>query len=189
MIEALRGLGYSTGASLADIIDNSIAAGATTVDVRFVWTNGHASVAVQDNGHGMDDGQLEKAMRLGQLNPLAERGPEDLGRFGMGLKTASFAQCRRLTVASRSEGKECCLRWDLDVLAESDGDDWILLEGPAAGSAELLQPLELVENGTIVLWERLDRIVTAGFREQNFLDLIDDVERHLAMVFHRFLQG
>jgi hypothetical protein len=189
MIEALRGLGYSTGAALADIIDNSIAARATTVDVRFVWKNGHASIAVQDNGHGMDDGQLERAMRLGQLNPLADRGPEDLGRFGMGLKTASFSQCRRLTVASRRNGEQSCLRWDLDVLAEAEGDGWMLLEGPAADSSELVGSLELVENGTIVLWEKLDRIVTAGFTEQNFLDLIDDVERHLAMVFHRFLQG
>src|SRR4029078_3807119 len=101
MIEALRGLGYSTGAALADIIDNSIAARATTVDVRFVWKNGHASIAVHDDGQGMDDGQLDQARGLGQLDPLAARGAEDLGRFGMGLKTASFSQCRRLTVASR----------------------------------------------------------------------------------------
>ena len=82
-----------------------------------------------------------------------------------------------------------CLRWDLDVLASSPDDDWHLLEGPAAGSERLLEPLVLAGRGTLVVWERLDRIVTSGFGEQDFLDLMDDVERHLAMVFHRFLDG
>jgi hypothetical protein len=189
MIEALRGLGYSTAAALADIIDNSVAARANSVNVNFSWREGRASIAVIDNGNGMDDGELEQAMRLGQLNPLTDRSPEDLGRFGLGLKTASFSQCRRLTVASRKNGKTSCLRWDLDVLANSDGDGWLLLEGPAEESVDLLQPLNSADHGTIVLWEQMDRIVTAGFREQNFLDLIDGVERHLAMVFHRFVQG
>jgi len=189
MIEALRGLGYSTAAALADIIDNSITARAANVDVTFLWGVGVAVVTVQDDGDGMDDHELDRAMRLGEQSPLDERAQHDLGRFGLGLKTASFSQCRRLTVATRKAGLTSCLRWDLDVLAASADDGWHLLEGAADGSSPFLAPLESVEHGTIVLWEVLDRIVSPGFREQDFLDIIDAVERHLGMVFHRFVSG
>src|SRR5262245_34236160 len=118
MIEALRGLGYSTAAALEDIIDNSIAAGARTVDVRFVWRASESLIAIQDDGCGMGDVELDRAMRLGEKSPLDSRNDTDLGRFGIGLKTASFSQCRRLTVASKPKGgATACLCWDLDVLA------------------------------------------------------------------------
>lgn len=189
MIEALRGLGYSTATALADIIDNSIAAHADAVNVMFSWSNQKSTITVLDNGDGMNEHALDLAMRLGERNPLDDRATHDLGRFGLGLKTASFSQCRRLTVASRKNGKTNCLRWDLDVLAASEDDGWYLLEGPADGSENFLVPLDSRNSGTIVLWECLDRIVTPGFREQDFLDSVDRVERHFAMVFHRFLQG
>lgn len=189
MIESLRGLGYSTATALADVIDNSLAAKADRVDVDFVWDGPASRIAVLDNGTGMDDGELERAMRLGERSPLDVRSADDLGRFGLGLKTASFSQCRRLTVASRKQDAGVCLRWDLDALAASTGDGWYLLEGPASGSEAFLAPLESRTAGTLVLWERLDRIITPGFTAQDYLDLIDRVERHLAMVFHRFLSG
>lgn len=137
----------------------------------------------------MDADELDRAMRLGERSPLDERSPHDLGRFGLGLKTASFSQCRRFTVASKKAGKVACLRWDLDVLAATRDDGWYLLEGPAEGAQLLLEPLQAAEKGTLVLWERLDRIVTPAFTEQDFLDLVDGVERHLAMVFHRYLDS
>ena len=189
LIESLRGLGYSTATALADVIDNSIAAHATHVELRFAWAGSLSTVAILDNGDGMNEAELDIAMRLGEKSPLDARDASDLGRFGLGMKTASFSQCRRLTVASRKLGALNCLRWDLDVLASSENDGWYLLEGAAAGSEHMLQALDGREHGTLVLWELNDRIVTPGFREQDFLDLIDKVERHLAMVFHRFLQG
>jgi len=189
MIEALRGLGYSTATALADIIDNSVAAHAEHVDLQFSWDGSESYISVVDDGSGMDESELDKAMRLGEKSPLDERAVHDLGRFGLGLKTASFSQCRRLTVASKKTGKIACLRWDLDVIATSRDDGWHLMEGPAEGSDTLLAPLQAVEKGTLVLWEKLDRIVTPGFTEQDFLDLVDLVERHLAMVFHRYLEG
>jgi hypothetical protein len=189
MIEALRGLGYSTATALADVIDNSVAARATRVNLGFHWEEGYSRITVLDDGCGMDDSELESAMRLGERSPLDGRASHDLGRFGLGLKTASFSQCRCLTVTSRKNDLTSCLRWDLDVLANSVDDGWHLLEGPAPGSEGHLAPLGLLRSGTLVLWERLDRIVTAGFLEQDFLDLVDIVERHLAMVFHRFLEG
>lgn len=189
MLEALRGLGYSTATALADVIDNSIAARGNRVDVLFSWRGKESTIVVLDNGEGMDELELDLGMRLGERNPLEERAAHDLGRFGLGLKTASFSQCRRLTVASRKSGRANCLQWDLDVLAASKDDSWYLIEGPAVGSENLLAPLNSRDGGTLVLWEKLDRIVTPGFCEQDFLDLVDRVERHLAMVFHRFLQG
>ncbi len=187
MIEALRGLGYSTSTALADVIDNSIAARANRVDIQFSWKGAASTVTILDNGEGMDSNEIDSAMRLGEKNPLDVRAVHDLGRFGLGLKTASFSQCRSLTVASKKDGVINCLRWDLDVLAASNA--WHLLEGPADGSEGLLEPLKHTDMGTLVLWEALDRIVTPGFTEQDFLDLIDKVERHLAMVFHRYLSG
>lgn len=189
MVEALRGLGYSAATALADIVDNSIAASARMIDVRFRWAGRESTVSVLDDGRGMSDAALERAMRLGEVNPLAAREADDLGRFGMGLKTASFSQARRLTVASTQAGVTSCLRWDLDVLASNTDQEWLLLEGPHPGSAALLEPLAGRAAGTLVLWEEMDRLVPPGSNEQDFLDLIDQVERHLAMVFHRFIDG
>ncbi len=189
MLEALRGLGYTTAAALADIIDNSITALSTTVKIFFAWDGQASSVSILDDGQGMDDGELDRAMRLGEKSPLYDRESHDLGRFGLGLKTASFSQCRRLTVASRKDYGINCLRWDLDVLASSNDDGWHLLEGPAENSENLLWPLDSIKNGTLVIWEALDRVVSCGFTEQDFLDLMDRVEQHLAMVFHRYLEG
>ena len=189
IVESLRGLGYTAGSALADIVDNSITASADEVDIVFSWDGEQHRVSVADNGIGMTDGELEAAMRLGRISPLTERSAADLGRFGMGLKTASFSQCRRLTVASRKNGITSCLRWDLDVLAASRDDGWHLLEGPAQGSERQFHPIDSLPHGTLVLWELLDRIVTPGFQQQDLLNLIDLVEAHLGMVFHSFISG
>lgn len=190
MVEALRGLGYSTATALADIIDNSIAASASNVDLRFAWSGAESNIEIQDNGAGMSAAALDSAMRLGDRNPLHQRAESDLGRFGLGLKTASFSQCRRLTVATVGPDGLQCLRWDLDVLAAGEGDGWHLLEGPDPLSAPVVEAFgNRGETGTLVLWEVMDRVVTASFREQDYLDLIDQVEIHLSMVFHRYLEG
>ena len=190
MIEALRGLGYSTATALADVIDNSIAAGADVVQLLFGWDGAASHVRILDNGSGMDEDGLEKAMRLGGRSPLEERAPDDLGRFGLGLKTASFSQARRLTLASRRDGVTNALRWDLDKLGDdAEGGGWYMFEGCESGAAGLLAPLEELEHGTLVLWQNPDRIVTAGFTDQSLRDLLDVIEAHLGMVFHRYLEG
>jgi hypothetical protein len=189
MLESLRGLGYSPGAALADIIDNSISAQATEVAIDFHWSGKRSSITITDDGCGMSDPDLECAMRLGDKSPLDDRASTDLGRFGMGLKTASFSQCRRLTVASKKADVVSCLRWDLDALATDPASEWTLFEGAAPGSEDLFKGLSKVASGTVVAWELLDRIVTEGYTADDFLSLVDEVERHLSMVFHRLLQG
>ncbi|HEU4460854.1 MAG TPA: ATP-binding protein [Methylibium sp.] len=189
MLESLRGLGYSTAAALADIVDNSISADARKVRIDFQWDGADSRVLIVDDGRGMSDPELEAAMRLGDKSPSTERLAHDLGRFGMGLKTASLSQGRRLTVASVRGGAQTCLRWDLDELAADPNSDWLLFEGPAVGSQRHLSGLDSQTSGTLVLWEKLDRIVTAGYTVDDFLALTVAVEAHLAMVFHRLLQG
>ena len=191
MIESLRGMGYSTATALADIVDNSISASASEVNIHFEWNDGEGYIHVLDNGNGMDDVALDNAMQLGAKNPLEERGADDLGRFGLGLKTASFSQARRLTVASktRNDAGVPCFRWDLDLLSVPGDEGWHLYEGPDPLSASRMEPLADLDHGTLVLWEKLDRIITSGFTVQDFLDLQDEVERHLAMTFHRLLAG
>jgi hypothetical protein len=185
----MRGVGYSTGAALADLVDNSIAAGATNVSIQFNWSDGGHSVTLLDDGKGMSDPELHKAMTLGSRSPLEQRSASDLGRFGMGLKTASLSQCRRLTVASVQGGIRSCLRWDLDHLAANQQLGWSLIEGPEPGSEGLLKILDGRPNGTLVVWECLDRIVGPGFTSTDFASLTFEVERHLAMVFHRWIGG
>lgn len=192
MLESLRGLGYNTSTALADIVDNSISAGATKVDIQFDWAGeggAQSRIFILDNGRGMDDAELESAMTLGDKNPLDTRAPSDLGRFGMGLKTASLSQCRRLTVATVKHGAHSCLRWDLDALAADPGAGWLMHEGPAEGSEALLQPLDGNAHGTLVIWEVLDRIVTATYQSKHFVQLYQEVRAHLAMVFHRLIGG
>jgi len=190
MLEALRGLGYSPATALADLIDNAIAAKATEVKINFVWEEKNSRISIMDNGLGMDASELDLAMRLGEKNPLDSRSEDDLGRFGLGLKTASFSQCRRLTVVSRKKDLQTeCLRWDLDVLASSQDNSWRLLEGSDPESTTFLYPLEEQLSGTLVLWEKLDRMITPGFASKDFLRIMDTVEKHLSMTFHRYLES
>lgn len=190
MLEALRGLGYSTASAIADIVDNSIAANASEAAIKIHWAARDSWFRIVDDGEGMDDATLEAGMRLGSKDPRAERFVSDLGRFGLGLKTASFSQARRLTVASRRRGgSTVCLRWDLDLLGSVSDVEWPLFEGPAPGSELLLAPFEKMEHGTIVIWENLDRVVTEGFSADDMIDLANDVESHLAMTFHRLIDG
>lgn len=118
LIESLRAFGYTIQAAIADLVDNSISAGARNVWLTFYWGGTDSWVTIVDDGHGMDEHELKEAMRAGSQSPRETRHADDLGRFGLGLKTASFSQCRELTVMSRREGGRLGQRrWDLDVVA------------------------------------------------------------------------
>lgn len=192
MIESLRGVGYSPETAIADLVDNSISAHARNIWITFWWEGRRSHIAVLDDGDGMTEDELSEAMRPGSRCPLESRPADDLGRFGLGLKTASFSQCRQLTVASLRNGQLSTRRWDLDHVARVQ--EWQLLKNPVARSADLLKPLLELHQGTMVLWEALDRVVGNASTSDSgshdlFLRLIDRVESHLAMVFHRFLEG
>ena len=127
LIESLRDVGYSFNSAVADIIDNSITANSGNVSVfALPFGDGGFKVAIIDDGDGLDRDELLKAMRLGSSNPRLAREAGDLGRFGLGLKTASFSQCRRLTVVSRRDGDTSAFTWDLDTVVRSN--KWTVIE-------------------------------------------------------------
>ena len=104
MIESLRAYGYSLNSAIADLLDNSITAHAKNIWIHMYWDGGNSWLSITDDGSGMDEKTLINAMRPGSQNPLDQRKEDDLGRFGLGLKTASFSQCRSLTVVSNISG-------------------------------------------------------------------------------------
>lgn len=193
MIESLRAFGYDLPTALADLVDNSINAGASRVWLNFHWDGANSCIALRDDGRGMSEEELVTAMRPGSRSPLEERPLEDLGRFGLGLKTASFSQCRLLTVRSHHAGSTPATRcWDLDYVSQCD--DWRLLHDAPDGAQEHLDALDLTETGTVVLWQRLDRVVGSESAEdaaaQNrFYGALEEVKHHLAMTFHYYLRG
>ena len=117
---SMRSLGYSLNNAVADIIDNSISAKATKIDIICSWDNQEPFVEIKDNGIGMTSEELEEAMRLGSKNPLHERDKEDLGRFGLGLKTASFSQAKKLIVKTKQNENTYAAIWDLDLIEKEN---------------------------------------------------------------------
>lgn len=193
LIQSMRAFGYSLPSAVADLIDNSITAGARSIDVEFDWDGASSTLAVIDDGVGMDELTLIEAMRLGTRSPLEERAPGDLGRFGLGLKSAAWSQARSLTVLSRRAGGPVVTRrWDLDHVTATGR--WSLLSSTTAVGETLAGRLEGSQSGTIVLLERPDRMVGAASSDdeaarERFLASIRRTSDHLAMVFHRFLAG
>lgn len=191
-IASLRDIGYDLPRAVADVIDNSLAAGASRVDITLKFEGGESWIRIADNGSGMDAATLLEAMRYGSDR---EYDANDLGKFGFGLKTASTSQCRRLTVASRrsSQHRRFEVRC-LDLTHIEDTNRWevLVLEGQERPE-HLLAPLA-DGPGTVVLWEDLDRILDykdpwGGWAKRRMLDLAAEIDEHLAMVFHRFLSG
>jgi len=188
LIESMRDIGYTLETALADIVDNSITAGARSIRIQAETSPDCAFISVSDDGRGMTESELIEAMRPGSRSPRDERTEDDLGRFGLGLKTASFSQCRRLTVVSACQGTVSAARWDLDLVAEAD--DWLV---------ELPDDLEgipgvdrLGASGTLVVWEKLDRLIepdSPDGGEAHFIQRLDVARQHLELVFHRFLSA
>lgn len=190
LIEAMRDIGYTLESALADVIDNAISAGATVIRINYDTNSPDPFLAIIDDGRGMTKAELLNAMRPGSQSPAAIRDSADLGRFGLGMKTASFSQARCLTVLSRRDGELSAARWDLDLVVERD--DWLLQLPPAFDPLALSGVESLGSGGTAVVWEKLDRIadgLIGASLADHLLDRMDSARRHLELVFHRFLQG
>jgi hypothetical protein len=182
LMQSLRSVGYTAAAALADLIDNSIAAQARTVRIS-VSNTPEPHVAVIDDGQGMDEDTLVAAMRFGSTDPRKQRHGIDLGRFGLGLKTASLSQCRRLTVATIASGRLLAARWDLDE-CDRRGVWWLERPDLAGIPAEPAAILRRQGRGAAIIWQNLDRLETAG-GDKAILEAAD----YLSLAFHRFLGG
>lgn len=189
LMESTRAVGYSLETAAADIIDNSIAASASRAEV-FFFPVGEPYIAFLDNGVGMNEEELDTAMQYGSKNPVDRRNTVDLGRFGLGLKTASLSQCRCLSVISKQGKVLTGRRWDLDHVA--DARDWslLLLDQDDIEEVPEIQRLQENSSGTLVVWQNLDRLQAGEIQfEQTFGRKMDVVRDHLALVYHRYLSG
>lgn len=158
LMNSMRAMGYSFEAAIADIVDNSVSAQARNIVLRFPIDPSDCCVAVCDDGIGMNKKELLDAMKYGSQLKSANRSEDDLGRFGLGMKAASLSQCRRLTVASKKDGKLSAYIWDLDIIEEKK--DWYMVDCSKEQIAEIryVDFLSDKESGTIVLWENFDLI-------------------------------
>ena len=184
--ESLRSIGYSMETAIADLIDNSITAGASKISITGTFKGKNTALFILDNGIGMSETTLKNAMRLGSSSPSDLRDKKDLGRFGLGLKTASFSQCRRFTVISKFKGRISGRYWDLDIINESD--EWQLRTDVDPSYKEKLKDLS---QGTLVVWEKLDRIISQKDKdaEKRYNAKKTSLRSHLGLTFHRFLES
>lgn len=180
-IESLREIGYSTEVAVADLLDNSITAESSEIKIYAV-TKPNVSFAILDNGNGMSEESLVEAMRLANTSPKQIRDKNDLGRFGLGLKTASFSQCKKLTVITKYKNQISCRQWDLNYISEKN--EWLLITPKDYSSLPLYDDFRKLSSGTLVVWEEIDKITSS-----NFAEMIDKLRKHLSLVFHKFLEG
>lgn len=191
-VQSLRDVGYETSQAIADLVDNCIEARATQVRIDLRFSGAESWIRIADNGRGMDAPTLTEALRYGSERDYDD---DDLGKFGFGLKSASTSQCRRVTVASRQAPKRARIEvraLDLDHIVETNRWE-ILVVDPSDRDEELTSPL-MESTGTVVMWEELDRILDykdpfGQWARRKMLELAEEIDNHLGMVFHRFLAG
>lgn len=188
---SLRAFGYDVTTAIADIIDNSITANARNIWINFEWDEKESSIFIVDDGDGMSEKKLVEAMRLGTNRPDYQRRKSDLGRFGLGLKTASFSQCKVLTVATKlASGEVSSRRWDIDIIVNKNR--WLLITPPQEEQNELLK--NLTEHGTVIQWQSLDKVFQSDSDSianlgDYFLSIAENVRDHIAMTYSSFARG
>ena len=187
LMESTRAIGYSLPTAIADIIDNSIAADANRVDIFYLPTEKY--IAFLDDGSGMTADELNLAMKYGGRSPSDSRADNDLGRFGLGLKTASLSQCEILTVVSKKYDLISARRWDLNYVRQKNS--WALLDlsGYEITQIPCVERLKALKSGTLVVWQQLDRMLQGGDIQRQMTDQMEKVRQHIALVFHRYLNG
>jgi len=192
LVTSLRDLGYSFPQAVSDLVDNSIGANATSIEIDLVFEGPDSWLRIVDDGHGMTRSEATEAMRYGAHQKYED---ESLGKFGLGLKTASLSQCRRLSIATRRGSRAPRLEarlLDLDRVVEQDS--WKILAPKARQIDDRLREPLRSRPGTVVLWEKLDRIfgykIQWGRHAERALDLLaDELRQHIGVFFHRFIDG
>jgi len=193
LVMSMRAMGYDLQTAISDLIDNSIFACAKNISISYSWNDGDPYIMICDDGNGMDEEGLKKAMKPGSQSPDEVREKGDLGRFGLGLKTASWSQCKKMTVMTKNKIGETNLRqWDLDVIVSENR--WSLLKNIEEETKKIIE-IELNKNihGTVVLWQKLDRVlgknIDNDLKDPFYRQMNETVLPHLNMTFHKFLEG
>lgn len=187
LITGLRSIGYSFPSAVADIIDNSISAGANLIKIFSDPLASNPYFAVLDNGHGMSDYELDNAMLPGSDRSKVVDSDIELGRFGLGLKSASLSQCRVFTVATKQNNHVIAMSFDLDLIESTNKLMLKILNDVEIKDLPKIDELLILESGTLVIWQNFDKIsaLTKNF-ENTFRRYVDDAENHVSLVFHRF---
>lgn len=188
LIESMRSIGYSFETAIADIVDNSISANAKCINIFLQDINDEPIIQIIDDGKGMTNKELLEAMRLGSKNPNQVRDENDLGRFGLGLKSASFSQCKTLTVVSKQDCNIHAYKWDLDIVATHNKFEVIELSNNDILDIKNIGFLDDFSSGTLVQWEDFDRIneSTSSLGDE-LITLMDTAIEHMALIYHRFI--
>jgi hypothetical protein len=193
LIHSLRAFGYGLGMAIADLIDNSIFAESQLITIDYDWNDADPWIRIMDDGSGMSEKELLNAMKFGSSSPLEVRDPKDLGRFGLGMKTASLSQCKQLTVATKTPGEDTTSvrYWDLDHV--EDVKKWEIGKNPNLSIQKLIEPLSKVRNGTIVIWKNLDKYFDYNEETEDGNDIFNrkllEASKYLEMVFHQLLEN
>lgn len=193
LLVALRSVGYTNETAIADIVDNSVSGAATEIELYFDWDN--RRIIIADNGFGMGYQELMDAMEIGSADPNEMRPSEDLGRFGLGMKTASFSMAKRLLVISKKNSIVSNAEWNLDTVALKD--KWEISEYDEAEMSMILESFNTYtqynkwEQGTLIIISELDRLIDEANiqkSKKNFYKMIRNIKSHIAITFHRFME-
>lgn len=188
LMTSMRSMGYSFETAVADIVDNSISAEATRIDIKFPAGPDSIYVAICDNGFGMTSEELIEAMRYGSALKRENRNENDLGRFGLGLKSASLSQCRKLTVLTKKNSVMSACIWDLDLIDETENWNLIICPPEAIPNISFSNYLMDIESGTVVLWEDFDILRSVSGNEYSALmNYMNVTAEYLSLVYHRYL--
>ncbi|MEG1566963.1 MAG: ATP-binding protein [Anaerovoracaceae bacterium] len=187
LLLGLRAIGYSFPTAVADIIDNSISAESSMIKVYSDPLAENPYFCILDNGYGMSSVELDNALQFGSDRSDKEDGEIELGRFGLGLKSASLSQCKKFTVISKKYGKIRGMSFDLDVVNETNKLLLEKLDDAQISMVPYVAELDEQESGTIVVWNKFDKL--EGFAkdfEESFRMVVSDSKKHVELVFHRF---
>jgi hypothetical protein len=193
LLSSLRSVGYKVETAVADIVDNCIGAHSTEIHIDFVWNEEDSTIAIYDNGDGMDKDTLISSMKIGSSDPAIKRKIEDLGRFGMGLKTAAFSMGKKLRVITRQNGIYSTACWNLDYIADLNDGKWSLLVDDIEYESvfEQYPKFKSEQDGTLILIENLDRLIDSSELKKSknsYYRTIEKVKNHVGMIFHRFIE-
>jgi hypothetical protein len=190
LLESMRSVGYSLEAALSDLIDNSLSANARNVTVLYRSVEGAPVVGVLDDGDGMNSQEARVALQLAGTNRGQIRAGTDLGRFGLGLKTASLSQARVLTLVTKNAGVVTALEWDLNFIATTKKWSMRVLDVGEFSALPLSGELNSADHGTLVLWRDLDLLIgDAPNVSAHLAERMAQAAEHLELVFHRFISG
>lgn len=191
LMGSLRSMGYSFESAVADIIDNSVSAGAKEIHINFPTTALESFVYILDDGHGMNKKEHFNAMRYGSSASESERDETDLGRYGLGMKSASLSQCRVLTVLTKRGKSISGYSWDYKHILKCKKWEVFELEPVEIDKVKGVDALKDQKSGTLVVWEDFD-ILEKASGGQVYATLNDYKERiikHVGLTFHRFINA